>query len=142
MRRFNPRTHVGCDIMCIAISIHLRLFQSTHPRRVRLMERRIGCNAIMFQSTHPRRVRHRRCAHNYFVLSFNPRTHVGCDVIAWSVVHLPWLFQSTHPRRVRLIAWSVVLLPCPFQSTHPRRVRLLGCRGLAVCIEVSIHAPT
>lgn len=36
MRRFNPRTHVGCDIMCIAISIHLRLFQSTHPRRVRL----------------------------------------------------------------------------------------------------------
>ena len=32
---FNPRTREGCDIICLANSIKLRRFQSTHPRRVR-----------------------------------------------------------------------------------------------------------
>ena len=55
-------------------------FQSTHPRRVRLIHAFLSLNLLRFQSTHPRRVR----------------------LIAWSVVHLLCLFQSTHPRRVRL----------------------------------------
>ena len=33
------------------------MFQSTHPRRVRLSFAQIFSNGIMFQSTHPRRVR-------------------------------------------------------------------------------------
>ena len=36
-------------------------FQSTHPRRVRLNVTFFSCNFISFQSTHPRRVRPRAC---------------------------------------------------------------------------------
>ena len=32
---FNPRTHVGCDIETILLMLSYKLFQSTHPRRVR-----------------------------------------------------------------------------------------------------------
>ena len=72
-------------------------FQSTHPRGVRLVE--------LFP-----------IAPNH---SFNPRTHVGCDL----------------PRP------STSSTALPFQSTHPRRVR--RCYGLLhdAC-GVSIHAPT
>ena len=60
-RGFNPHTHVGCDHSANN-PIHMQLlFQSTHPRRVRLMTL---CDQIppkMFQSTHPRRVRPSRC---------------------------------------------------------------------------------
>ena len=52
-------------------------------------------------------------------MSFNPRTHVGCDDDDWKD-EATWKFQSTHPRGVR--------------------------RTVAVCIAfellVSIHAPT
>ncbi len=104
MRRFNPRTHVGCDIMCIAISIHLRLFQSTHPRRVRLNWFSLIGVSLRFQSTHPRRVR----LQTFFV----PYSSL-------------W-FQSTHPRRVRRAHNHGCLWTDSFQSTHPRRVRLIG----------------
>ena len=33
---FNPRTHAGCDVGFFLQSFGLKLFQSTHPRRVRL----------------------------------------------------------------------------------------------------------
>ena len=77
---FNPRTHAGCDPnhSCrhreLQVSIHaptqgatfyiifyvyiVRLFQSTHPRRVRPVYCQIVQSAVEFQSTHPRRVRH------------------------------------------------------------------------------------
>ena len=55
--RFNPRTHVGCDLPMPTLTSFSAPFQSTHPRRVR---RRFATNDIG-------------------PLSFNPRTHVGCD---------------------------------------------------------------
>ena len=77
-RDFNPRTHVGCDAEFLnpctnhCISIHaptwgatpdnLRvsprlIFQSTHPRGVRLFGTEILRTVQTFQSTHPRGVR-------------------------------------------------------------------------------------
>ena len=55
---FNPRTRVGCDSRVTLQSSWMLLFQSTHPRGVRLP---LPCPCpspiIMFQSTHPRGVR-------------------------------------------------------------------------------------
>lgn len=34
-------------------------------------------------------------------IRFNPRTHVGCDFVASTMISSCIWFQSTHPRRVR-----------------------------------------
>mgnify|MGYP006885651219 CR=1 FL=1 len=99
--RFNPRTHVGCDIINLLQSEPTR-FQSTHPRRVRPTPITQFSLTFMFQSTHPRRVRP----------SFDDAAQVFFE------------FQSTHPRRVRRRDVHQSFYPLTFQSTHPRRVRL------------------
>ena len=53
---FNPRTHAGCAPR-LSSGVYKRVFQSTHPRRVRLAALSL-CLAL-------------GC--------FNPRTHAGCD---------------------------------------------------------------
>ena len=53
-------------------------------------------------------------------LSFNPRTHEGCDA------------------KYR----NDTALHCGFQSTHPRGVRLTTLQSSSVLASVSIHAPT
>ena len=100
-RNFNPRTHVGCDLpgllvyLPAVISIHaptwgatrrsrrmrtrFRLFQSTHPRGVRLSSPTLGSIGFYFN---PRT--HVGCDRddghsNSLIYHFNPRTHVGCD---------------------------------------------------------------
>ena len=100
---FNPRTHVGCDadfyhlLYMDEISIHaptwgatlrrnffygLDTFQSTHPRGVRpslfdfdIMSCPISIHAPTWGATShtPETSSSRR--------NFNPRTHVGCDII-------------------------------------------------------------
>ena len=57
-------------------------FQSTHPRRVRRGHTQKVVNTSLFQSTHPRRVRRLCPSLPTTLLSFNPRTHVGCDYVA------------------------------------------------------------
>ena len=58
-RRFNPRTHMGCDFKCYKL-LHIIIgFQSTHPHGVRLFFIPLFLH----------------------VGSFNPRTHMGCDTI-------------------------------------------------------------
>ena len=97
------------------------MFQSTHPRRVRLNVENYVNGLGMFQSTHPRRVRRlppRFCLGSLFC--FNPRTHVGCDDDVVDSKDAIDMFQSTHPRRVRQELEDEVLK----------------------CINVSIHAPT
>ena len=96
------------------------LFQSTHPRGVRLSTAFLPVESWVFQSTHPRGVRHPVC----------PRS-APCRT-----------FQSTHPRGVRhqacrrkndgdLISihaptWGAT----PLREHHPHE------------IDISIHAPT
>ena len=100
----------------------------------------------MFQSTHPRGVRHRRVndaalrglvsihapawgATLFFgsnilaMLSFNPRTRVGCDSHAVAPLKIRRMFQSTHPRGVRQQRRGSSPQQKRFQSTHPRGVR-------------------
>ena len=77
---FNPRTRVGCDLLRISMILGLKVFQSTHPRGVRLL-----------QVTSPKRLPR----------SFNPRTRVGCDPKASPTTFPTKSFQSTHPRGVR-----------------------------------------
>ena len=122
------------------------MFQSTHPRGVRLAVQGSTDHLQLFQSTHPRGVRLailqiKKCKSK----SFNPRTHEGCDkcpvVIVFSVCSFNprthegcdiWREQREFNRQVSIHAptrgatydnsfyWSC----SGFQSTHPRGVRL------------------
>ena len=83
----------------------------------------------MFQSTHPRRVRRRTRRAVSSLVSFNPRTHVGCDKRTGIQNGTAHVFQSTHPRRVRLAAALSTTNKYTFQSTHPRRVRPSASTG-------------
>ena len=117
---FNPRTHVGCDDRLPANQTALMQFQSTHPRRVRLVNQIMVFTGWQFQSTHPRRVRlHRRQPSRMF-RGFNPRTHVGCDNFDWFVNIKTYSFNPrTH-------------VGCDSQPFEKR----------TAAIVVSIHAPT
>ena len=140
---FNPRTHMGCDIAAfssypsIKVSIHAptwgatycisiysftaSTFQSTHPHGVRLLPgaiivlmRSVSIHAPTWGATW-------RCCFFYILYnSFNPRTHMGCDLDIREFAMYHDLFQSTHPHGVR-------------QTTRRKR-----CHRL----PVSIHAPT
>ena len=54
---FNPRTREGCDKSKAPRFMASSIFQSTHPRRVRLKVPGVADYDDLFQSTHPRRVR-------------------------------------------------------------------------------------
>ena len=118
----------------------------------------------MFQSTHPRGVRLAQFALVQIgVPSFNPRTHVGCDpnhllclrqtgvsihAPTWGATYCAVAskttrrFQSTHPRGVRRFKLRLMSVYYRFQSTHPRGVRLAWHGIQAFASQVSIHAPT
>ena len=102
-------------------------------------------SVYVFQSTHPRGVRLWCSPLKTTPSCFNPRTHEGCDSgraaepsISSVSIHAPTrgatddalsdyhdnMFQSTHPRGVRRLAYSNLFRIVEFQSTHPRGVRL------------------
>ena len=100
------------------------VFQSTHPRRVRHPIGFLIFVNFLFQSTHPRRVRLQLLAVFLPINSFNPRTHVGCDL---KFDRMSQNFSSFNPRtHVGCDVLLSLLFRCLilFQSTHPRRVRL------------------
>ena len=79
----------------------------------------------MFQSTHPRGVRLAGLRQGHAGGGgFNPRTREGCDQYLAYTLSYPAPFQSTHPRGVRHTAWGLPYDENKFQSTHPRGVRL------------------
>ena len=121
------------------------MFQSTHPRGVRLAALS-GNSANFAVSIHAPtwgatcRIIRQFCQ----FCGFNPRTHVGCDLgskekadALMVSIHAPtWgatqalqdafpniVFQSTHPRGVRPIEYTTIDGLHLFQSTHPRGVR-------------------
>ena len=96
------------------------MFQSTHPRGVRLDVLDGTGPKPLFQSTHPRGVRRH---------SNLPDT-------------CPFWFQSTHPRGVRRACTCTVSnATSAFQSTHPRGVRREHLLYAFRMRHVSIHAP-
>ena len=139
------------------------MFQSTHPRGVRLTFDPPDADPYQFQSTHPRGVRLPQLP------GVDGQGEVSIHAPAWGATSsgaprtaTPQWFQSTHPRGVRHSCGSSLMLARLFQSTHPRGVRLYhraarehyvefqsthprGVRlgaGRRFCDEaVSIHAP-
>ncbi len=129
------------------------LFQSTHPRRVRLSTRsRIASYWYISIHTPAKGATFRFYYLSNNNINFNPHTREGCDSISRSFSMYPWisihtpakgatffcfnfrvviLFQSTHPRRVRPPARVIRSSSKLFQSTHPRRVR-----RLRACVHV------
>ena len=118
-------------------------FQSTHPRGVRPLLVVLPGYLTRFQSTHPRGVRLSRCTVKQSLgISFNPRTHEGCDFVKLLAQCVPRCFNPRthegcdhgwhHRRRFYNL----------FQSTHPRGVRRLAQSFRLAQHAVSIHAPT
>ena len=93
-------------------------FQSTLPRRERLVPSIDAAPTGIFQSTLPRRERRKTIQINKQDSHFNPRSREGSDNAAMSGIQV-MLFQSTLPRRERLDLWT--------------------CR--IVIYKISIHAP-
>ena len=75
-------------------------------------------NLQMFQSTHPRGVRLDNIFNTNGTASFNPRTHEGCDLIC-TLLKRCFMFQSTHPRGVRHLKISTISRALSFNPrTH------------------------
>ena len=126
-------------------AMRIALFQSTHPHRVRREAIKPLAKAIMFQSTHPHRVRRSphpwTCSASSFnprthigcdlmiagsaqkSNSFNPRTHIGCDTTRFSTLPVPLSFNPRTHIGCDRVQLRILESQCLFQSTHPHRVR-------------------
>ena len=126
---FNPRSHEGSDSTMGNTSVCRKLFQSTLPRRERLLSTVFSRLNAGFQSTLPRRERRRQK----------------------KCIQITVRFQSTLPRRERRITdlkkvlFAYISIHAPtkgatvqkagqteiqkFQSTLPRRERRIRQRG-------------
>ena len=120
LKRFNPRTHTGCDDYpgrirsAYWVSIHA-------PTR--------GATSGMLDGLPG-------------TGSFNPRTHTGCDL--QTVCALNFGFVSIHAptRGATNPSSGSSCVFASFQSTHPHGVRHPGGQIVLVVTKVSIHAPT
>ena len=144
------------------IALIFLVFQSTHLREVRRVEREAFPLYRVFQSTHLREVRLVHPKSFSTSMDFNPRTCVRCDLVGIELTDEIEIFQSTHLREVRLqddvkrkildnfnprtcvrcdIQFLGLSFLLQFQSTHLREVRRM--RELYLCSrsEISIHAP-
>ena len=97
---FNPRSHVGSDVI-LTIKMHVLVCQSTLPRGERLTAAKLAAGAIEFQSTLPRGERHELSNTSLLML----------------------VFQSTLPRGERHMVLVDVGRGKQFQSTLPRGER-------------------
>ncbi len=131
---FNPRTHAGCDKLGIIKAVAETLFQSTHPRRVRLAAALQGWYCLF--DFNPRT--HAGCDFGQLrgqadAEDFNPRTHAGCDTtVCTSCGVLQYFNPRTHAGCDDTIQYQDEAI-YEFQSTHPRRVRLVG--GLLLMVK-------
>ena len=95
---------------------------------------------LLFQSTHPRGVRLEQHPPAFSHQDFNPRTREGCDPFSRvNLIPAP-VFQSTHPRGVRHAFYAYNIVVKRFQSTHPRGVRpIISLSHLGLFIFQSTH---
>ncbi len=115
---FNPRLHMGGDWMGedaierLIVSIHASTWEATYQRR-------FGGDGKAFQSTPPHGRRPAIRADIGTMARFNPRLHMGGDLLSLGSIHPNPRFQSTPP--------------------HGRR---RGVDASAAGGDVSIHAST
>ena len=139
---FNSRTHTGCDPIIKPYSSKVRLFQFTHPHRVRRPR-------VWLPAAHPRRFNSRTHTGCDYVIriklttidSFNSRTHTGCDT---SSAPKPRIVKvSIHAPTQGATVSVESFLPSHEVSIHaPTQGATLPVRVGLICIIVSIHAPT
>ena len=125
------------------IAMTANMFQSTHPHGVRRYTRYKRDKRKVFQSTHPHGVRRPiSLPDSLQPVSFNPRTHTGCDFNAEMTSLCLSEFQSTHPHGVRRLRFG--RLRPNERGFNPRTHT--GCDRPWRCslrsARVSIHAPT
>ena len=122
-------------------NISVSAFQSTHPHGVRLTKTEVLRQYRTFQSTHPHGVRRIVADLLSCLLSFNPRTHTGCDLprpyntaVRQVSIHAPTR-GATNERgyTVRRLAVSI---------HAPTRGATLNAKSIGIAKLVSIHAPT
>ena len=160
---FNPRTHMGCDKIWLAVdyngvvSIHAPTWGATMVSTIGISLRlsfnprtHMGCDKYKGMPVTR-------------VLSFNPRTHMGCDLsfkitsCSYEVsIHAPtWgatmeskIRQQYNEVSIHAPTWGATLLilcitrKFMFQSTHPHGVRHVFYHISYRSPPVSIHAPT
>ena len=126
---FNPRTRVGCDASIPAAAGSALMFQSTHPRGVRLFfdDKDSTFNGVSIHAPAWGATLTARAASTSRTC-FNPRTRVGCDRLSSLQRSGCIQFQSTHPRGVRRNVYRNWTGQKTFQSTHPRGVRRTSSR--------------
>ena len=141
-RCFNPRTRVGCDERRVFPGHGAQKFQSTHPRGVRLGGGRTTDGRIAVSIHAPAwGATWYTSQTSSLLLSFNPRTRVGCDSCGFAVNSVQLSFNP----RTRVGCDGDAARPAggnvTFQSTHPRGVRLGDQFQGHLSQPVSIHAP-
>ena len=117
-------------------------FQSTHPRGVRPLLVVLPGYLTRFQSTHPRGVRLSRCTVKQSLgISFNPRTHEGCDFVKLLAQCVPRCFNPrTHEGCDDNLASARNLRDVSIHA--PTRGATRTCEYQLLICAVSIHAPT
>ena len=99
--------------------------------------------ATQFQSTHPHGVRPHLIPDSTLIwLSFNPRTHTGCDNLYRFRQTLSGSFNPRTHTGCDFVEFLREYKGIRFQSTHPHGVRLPPEAVLVPRDRVSIHAPT
>ena len=143
LKRFNSRTHAGCDPGQLCFRRRSPCFNSRTHAGCDMKEEMMQHLLEEFQFTHPRRVRLFRALVVLRHMSFNSRTHAGCDVKGCTCggvmravsIHAPT--QGATPRALQIPGRRA-----SFQFTHPRRVRQNSSCIFPFSYRVSIHAPT
>ena len=113
------------DDKCICVSIHaptrgatLQVFKKSYLSQVSIHAPTRGATSLLLLL--------------YFViLSFNPRTHEGCDSLAGKINEEELMFQSTHPRGVRQFLTFFIRNT---KSFNPRTHE--GCDGLTLTFAI------
>ena len=139
---FNPRTHEGCDKPKQTHVLRPCRFQSTHPRGVRHSVVNALNNGVFVSIHAPTRGATDKIIITYIVtISFNPRTHEGCDS---SIQRSSTRLTSFNPRTHEGCDFYLCVLMLRMLCFNPRTHE--GCDFLwslcSVPAKVSIHAPT
>jgi len=129
---FNPRAHMGRDYLGLGwgvrhiVSIHAPTWGATMSLSMMILKQR-------FQSTRPHGARRRFQGQRARIKgSFNPRAHMGRDIIRKPRPNFARVFQSTRPHGARLRQTPALAVKAWFQSTRPHGARprsALACRG-------------
>ena len=138
---FNPRTHMGCDVLAI---LFISVIGCFNPRT------HMGCDSMKIykHSSFHVSIHAPTWGATYLILINFFRKMVSIHAPTWGATKLRRTmqtnnrFQSTHPHGVRRLRGGKPIFYEQFQSTHPHGVRHTLTLAMLTILKVSIHAPT